>query len=764
MKKKNYVFAMLLLGVSLSLAGCGKSNPSSSSYPGLNLGYDEADIWEKLEAIGSGGNYTLAYEYAGTTYHEYYTQNYSYFEGSKMGYVGLPDYQNETEKLFYKYVINKGEVEICQALGYRESEDKKDYTPIRSASGLDYMYLLVSGIADVGVEDILTYQSGYYTDNVDLITILANVMGYGDSASLIGMITFQIVEESLVFVFYPNFQEGYEVIDGVTGTFSNIGTTRYDVLENFVASFALPTQTLTSAMLEDLQGETISLNAKVSRVWGNKAPDILEDTQYDLGKDIANVSTYYGTSGYGQVQYPSRKRYEKGQNGNAYLTYVDVHNTIQKVDSGTLFQDLFTAPVTYFEPLAFWPTEQENVYRYYGYNARWLTESLAHYDIGVTESVDVIVENGKVSKIVAKTPVYSDSYGNSYFTQAVIDVVAPRLISDLTMFTPSTANDEIATTLALFDGNTKFKANIITNKNRTNTTMVTVADQIMLVEENGYDTSEGADSTMIKIYSGYEKTAEGVVPFQVHLTEDDSGNVTGIAKASDNLMVGATLKDVIGMIACPEIFEKNSAGILTVKPMVGNLGEGVLSGKYSDYIIPDSFRLETDADGIPLSISYNYEMGEGFFLGEETIEFSEWGTAELPSHIDFGQIGLWNAPTNWKEEFTAEMYNEVVDMFGEEYVAEIPYLFSRELYGKWFLNNTAVDGYSYIHFVNMSTELEDDVYPNYAFAYAAYLEELGYVKSTDNNWGLEAYTKGDIHIRIVYNAEQVDFFIFNRLT
>lgn len=63
----------------------------------------------------------------------------------------------------------------------------------------------------------------------------------------------------------------------------------------------------------------------------------------------------------------------------------------------------------------------------------------------------------------------------------------------------------------------------------------------------------------------------------------------------------------------------------------------------------------------------------------------------------------------------------------------------------------------------MKDGLKDDVYPNYAMAYAAYLEELGYVISSDNPWGLQAYTKGDIHIRIVYNISQVDLFIFNRL-
>lgn len=760
--KKKYL-GLFVLGLCLSLVGCGKTPASSSEGPIIDLDYDAGDIWNMLNDIATGGNYTLEYQHANQTYREFYTPDYAYFEGSRMGYVGLPDYQNQEEKLFYKCVIQNGNVEIYQALGYRESENVKDYTPIRSHTGLDYMYLLVSGLADVGLEDIQYYQRGYYTENIDLITILANVMGYGGSAGLIGKITFEVIDHSLRFVFYPNFLEGYEVIDGVNGTFKNIGSTRYEILENYLASFEFPKNTMHASMLEDFTSERVSLHAKVTRIWSNQPTDELEDTEYDYANNMAYLSTYYGTSSYGKLQYPSQKRYEKGQNGNAYLTYIDVNNNVKKVDTGTSYQALFTSPKTYFEPLAFWPTAKENVYRYYGYNARWLVESLAHYDIGITESVEVTIKDGKVNKILAKTPVYYDSYGHTYYTQAEVEVVPTRLFSDLEPFVASDKQDEILTTLSLLDGSTKFKADIIANGNREHAKTIYVVDNILLMEENGYDTSEGADGTMIKSYYGYEKVAEGVVPFKVKLTEDDAGNVTGQAKASDDLMIGSTFKEVIGMVAAPEIFEKDATGNIVVRSMVGKLGEGVLSGTYGDYIIPQSFRLETDAEGIPLSITYNFEIGDGFSLGEETIEFSEWGSAELPTHIDFENIGLWNAPTNWKEEFAPEFYEEVVNMFGEEYVLEIPYIFSRELYGSWFLNNTCVDGYSYIHFVSMKDGLKDDVYPNYAMAYAAYLEELGYVISSDNPWGLQAYTKGDIHIRIVYNISQVDLFIFNRL-
>lgn len=105
---------------------------------------------------------------------------------------------------------------------------------------------------------------------------------------------------------------------------------------------------------------------------------------------------------------------------------------------------------------------------------------------------------------------------------------------------------------------------------------------------------------------------------------------------------------------------------------------GTFIGFQPNNSVGSNLGLSITAEGIPLSITYNFEIGDGFTLGEEKIEFSEWGSAELPTHIDFDNIGLWNAPTNWKEEFTPDLYKEVANMFGEEHVLEISYLFSKE--------------------------------------------------------------------------------------
>ena len=183
-------------------------------------------------------------------------------------------------------------------------------------------------------------------------------------------------------------------------------------------------------------------------------------------------------------------------------------------------------------------------------------------------------------------------------------------------------------------------------------------------------------------------------------------------------------------------------------------------------MIPESFRLNVSSEGKPTSISYNFEMGDGFYIGKETIEFSLWGNATLPSNIDFSNIGAWKQPANWKEELTSENYQILVDMFGEEFVLGLPYLYSNKIEGSWRLSDDTPEGYKRIHIYSFKEECPSSFTKNYYEEYynefINYLQELGYQKSTDNNWGIEAWAKGEHHIRVGYVADQqIDLFVFD---
>lgn len=770
--RKNF---LAIIFVSLLFTSCGgndnsssKSNSSSSSsaetlvsYP--EIPYNNEDIWNILSTIAKDGNYTLEYEYENRIFVEYYTEYYSYYSMSNTGYVALPDYNNSNEKLFYMYELeSNNQIVVGNALSLWDKENNKG-VPIRSRQNTDYMYLFVSGDASCTKEDIISNQQEYFTRNVDMITILAYTLGYGGFESLIDAVTFKLEEDNLTFKFYPNFKEGYEVIDGVTGTFKNIGTTSYPILDNFVNTYQFPEKTITEEMAQVFKQEVLSSDIKITRVWNMRPADELEDKKVDITRDKAYIETYYGNDYYPKLKYPVTSLYAKEEDGRASLNYINPNNELTSIDTGKTFDSMFPSISDYFEPLSFRANENENVYHYIGYNARRLTQVLALYDLGVTESIDITVNNGKITKIVSKTPVYYDSYGNRFYTQAVVELKETRAIPSIEVLIPTSNDTQIQNVLSLFDGSTSFNAHIVTGGLSQYATNVTVADDIILYEHNEHDTDEGASGELVKHYNGYQQVPEGLVPFTIETIEDEQWQVIGgVAKASDNTINGATIKDAIGFNAVSTVFEKNNYGQIVTRKAVGDIGNFVFSGELGYCMVPSSFRMELDADGKPLKITYNAMLDEGFYLNEEEITFSNWGTAILPEIFDFTSIGIWNAPTTWKETISARDYEEIVGLFNEEYIEQIPYLYDRRIAGDWFVNNTSAF-VNYFHFCNINYLLEKDYYKNYAEAYIAMLLDLGFVKNRDNAWGLEAYTKGNLNIRVYYDDIGVDLFIFDVL-
>lgn len=784
MKNRKIAITLLLSNI-LLLSGCNNPNSSSlssnnqssitsenseSSLPSVSWGvdYTASDVYNIIKNIADGGNYTLEYEYSDShgneyTFNDFYTEDYAYFGATGEGYIALPDYNNENDQIFYLCQVDINEkVTIKRALSYTDSVTK-ELVAIRSTDNLDYMKLVNSELANISLDDIKEYQKGYYTDNEDLIVILVNLLGYSNSVNLVDKILFHIEEQGLRFTLVPNFNEGYELIDGVNALFKDVGSTLYQPLKSYKEAYKLPEYKASNAVTAAFNNDVVSLSAKVTRIWDKFAADELQDTKFDVSNDKAYFSKYYGRPDYAKLSSPVNKYYEKDDSGNAVSVYLGMDNVVKREDTGIKFDEMFISPSKYYEANSFRSADGVN-YRYYGINARNLIKSISNYDLGIIETVDMKVENDKITQIIAKTPKYYDMSGNRFYTQAVINFDETRSFESVVSLTPNKDTESIKTVLDMFDGSTSFKADLVTDGDKTHKTTITVCNNIMLFEENTYDTSLGSSADMIKKYYGYHQTEDGLVPFNVELNEDEQGVTTGVALASDDLLEGKTLRDAIGFVGASEVFAKNNKGQIVINNTVDKVHHGVLNANYAEYIIPSSFTLSLDINNNPLKMSYNYEMDSGYYLGEETITFSEWGNATLPAHISFSQIGLWVEPTSWEEVLTPQDYQTFITVTGEDNVKMLPFLYAKELDGSWVVDYNSEVGGTYLHIfsheVNCEGTLESDFYKNYATKYAELLTQQGFVETTDNGWGLAAYNKNNLNIRIVYNEEIVDFFIF----
>ena len=768
---KSNVIKLLTLSLLFGLVACGNEASTSSStgptttiqptMPPISLGYEASDILSMLNTIGENGNYTLEYKYSTETYHEFYTEKYGYFEATGQGYVAIEDYKNPDDSIFYIFNSTNESIELGRALYNYDAENQK-HDPVRSSHSLDYMRLIASEDANIKEEDFIAHQTGYYTRNEDVKLIFANLMGYSDSVNLIDMILFKkLADDALEFKFYPNFKEGYEKIDGITGVLKNIGSTSVDFIEEFVNSYKLPANSLSDELVSVFSKDVVSLNAKITRVFKTQPSVVLQNNMIDYSANKMFVSSAYGSIYYGQVEDRVTKMYEKSDSGDAILKYIDVNNEVVSVNTGSKYDNLFEAPSKYFEGLAF-RSEGTQKYTYYGYNARWLIKSLTTYDLGVTLSCEVTVTNGKIAHIEAITPTYFLD-GIGFYTKAEIDVVTPRSIPTIESYGPNSNAATINNVLSLFNGETSFDAKIISDRDKVHTKSITVADDIFLYSEQGYDTDDGATEEMVTLYDGYKDVGDGLIPFEVEMTfERDAG----VAVANDEKLEGMTMSDMIGFTISADVLDYRW-GSITVKDNVDKIGQGVLGGRYDENIIPSSFELEVDMDGYPISISYKYEMDNGYYLGEEEIQFSNWGTATLPSHIDFSNIGTWEAPTSWATELRSELYADLVNTFGQEYVDKIPYLFAKELIDSWEIENTSADiggGTAFLHLYSHDYNTKDGVginfYKEYAKSYAELLVKNGFVETVVQEWGnFACFKKDDVHIRVTYNAEIVDIFV-----
>ena len=785
--------ALLALGLAslLTLAGCGgpssdetssdvldqtsESLSDSGPKPGVQpvdpdadpwgLGYTARGVFDALSSISTGLNYVFEFDIEGDTYQEIHTAKYSYSNLTDVGYLALPHYADASKSLYYQYSFDAlGNVLPGRALSYLDDQTN-DYVGIETGAEADCLSLITSPLCSFAVSDIKSYQKGYVSDSADLILILSTFMGVSSYADRIASVTFQIEDGNLVFAFQPNFLEGYEMIDGVGGVFSKIGSARYTPLENFLSSYALPAAMPASGSAF-LSKNLLSFDSVTTRVFEKEGIATLETTTYDRSKTGAFLSKRYGN-----LPTVNEKLYSKAEDGSAHWDYVSTDNQIRSVDLGVAFDSFLRDPWKYFEPAAFRATDKPNVYRYYGYQGRWLINAFSQYDVGLMENLEVTLGNdGSILSLYGRTPTLTDSAGNGYYTQATVNFVASRSIPTLSVLEPTSETEEIAGTLALLDGSIPFHASISVNGLSAYSTELTVADNIYLQMVNEHDTTPGADGAMIKTYTGYEVTAEGANPFAVNFPVDPDTYETsefGTAKASDNIVPDVTMKDLIGFTGSPAVFEKDAKGAIKVHSLVDNLATGVMAGTFADYIIPDSFRLTLSSTGKPLSISYYFSMDDGFYAGKDEILFSSFGTATLPENIDFSDIGIWNEPTLWQEELNASQYKILCDMFGKEWVDTLPYLYDRQIAGGWQLTDDTPEGYSRIHIFNMKGDAapsyETNHYEVFAKAYAALLESLGYEVNSNNAWGMPAYTDGEHFIRITYLADsQVDFFIFDK--
>lgn len=591
------------------------SESNSSSEVSVPITKDVAYIYNALVQMANTSNYELTYELNGMTYHDIYNEHYVYFGYGRNGGILVDSYNPEEipGKLLYQYEIDdQNNVNFLSALLDDEG------LPVDNTQIFDFMMLVNDPRYDVSQEDIVDAGNGrFYTDDKNLILILATVLGYYEYAiyDLFDRVIFTIADSGDLTVTLQMYDtEGnLTLVDVDSATFSNIGHAKLDIMEEYYQTYKLPETKLSSSLIGDISNNIVSTHSEITLHYGEDEPSVIGTSDVDInGQYLKVVSTDLQSN-------TSATSIYKNIDGKANLCGLNPKNEPVTVSYDDIAWDELNWPSENMDCLAIRQTS-DNTYHYYGLYADALAYSLTYMNLDTVKSIDFEVSNNKLSKMYIEFSESLDEQTNTvYHYSMVTDFVNVREISEPKPHSvDETENNKIK---ASFDNLTAGHRFRVTSYDfdgyTTNKYVTTVVNNVILVEET---TDSGTVS-----YGWVEKEGQ-VIPFRVE--RDKSLKVIG------ECVEGDTLDNHLDFKLSSEVFTiKQGSDLRYVpKPNLIGLEDYLFNSPFIEGMIPDSLSMIVNDDGYITRMVYNYEvdiLSGQTISGTAFIDIDQYNTAKL---------------------------------------------------------------------------------------------------------------------------------------
>lgn len=772
--KKNF-FPILGFMSLLALSACGTSSTSSSS-SGSNPGTSPStpddstslipvtptpnsskeEIYNFLKTAATETNYTLELSSGDATLHVTYNPKYIYYDLSDAGYIAIQSYKGNEDTLLYNF-SNKKSPTIENAVSYVDNGKR---IPITSTQTFNAIH---DGMNDLTLDDIQSNWDYYYSKNVNLITGFAYIINATKYVGSMEAITFAMNEAKteLEFHFIPNFTSDTDIIDSLSGKLTHLGTSSVSELDNFLASYSLPSNALSDNVLSSLSGKqsftsTVNYHYKGNVTIDQKDEVVIDENNKQITRNVSGVEN------------ASFLFYTKDTTtGHALKKYVNAENKVVKDDTGSLFDELCYQPIDLIEKDAFRETSAGE-YTYFGYDGRGFISKLIDYEPGEIFSITLKVEEQKITEIHAISTTRYDSYGNEMFYDIMIEFGGTKNFKSFSSYvdpgyTPlalaldpfssdygfyNSFTMEVQTDTSLYGYKTKV---YVAKRDNSSYTMDTI-----IFDQESVDTDEGSTGDPIHILTGYVQTDEGLAPFKV--TENNK------VIASGPVEKGKKLKDALGMDISYCLFSAldNEDGDLIRYQLhsdVDGIHGHVFGGDNVDCIVPSSLIMTVEnldvgsgyKNKVLTKIEYEFN-GENLYKGKESVTFSNYGKTVVPEELDFTTFTGWVEPTTWKDGATS-IYSELTTKFSEEQVALMPYVYQKEIEGNWGVD--VYDDGTYIWAcVFNDTYAASDVDPvseSYMAKYVEVLKANGFTEKkyplANEGQGIQLYKDG-LYVRV----------------
>lgn len=737
---------LLVVSLAMLLASCGdpsSSLPSSSINPDSSKSetsfddptpdYKAEDVFNLIKKAAESTNFTISEtvsvgETATTkTYLTEYTDKYIYYDYADAGYLALPSYDGEGT-ILYNF-SGKAAPVVENAVSYTNPETK-EVLPVKDTKTLNPLVdALKKGLQ---ASDIQLNYNYYYSRNATLIQAFAYLVGANSLAGSMAAVKFALndAKDELEFAFVPNFlgsDQDTATIDSLHAYMKLVGGTKETSLDSFLASYALPAKALDDTLLASL-GDTGAYTAKVIYSYEGQEADVVEQEDQVVYTPTER-QIRRKTKGVESTTFSSLK---KGENGNAFDTYLSAENKVVSTDTGKKWEEEVITPSSVLEKASFRTTEGSSVYTYFGYKGRKLVNDIASFDVGEVKLVELTVSEGKIVSLHAKTPLRKDTYGKTMYFDVTVTFQETAQLKEIKAAESASYGDAgydeqmemkkvlgdlgivnnkyglmntFTATIQTDTSSNNYKTTITAFKHDTSSSNYYV--DTILFDEESVDTSEGSLGDPVHIRYGYyckshSYSGDTVIPFKVG--ED------GVAYSSS-----ATFKKSFGtllnMDVSPLLFnqvkkdETTSKNVYQLREEVKDISSHILGGNNVKNIIPSSLKLTTaigktsDGHNITVLDRIEYEFnGEDIYKGKEHVDFSKWNETNAPTDVDFSTLTDWVEPKTWKDG-AKEVYTTMASSFGEDAASQLPFLYNKEIEGNW-----GIDGYY-------------DEYPKYGYAY-----------------------------------------------
>lgn len=647
----------------------GSSESSSSSSEDVDA--KKQAILDFVNAAEAGDNYTYAYSDGSFFVNNptILTSDYISYPSSEMARVALPSYEGEGQELLYDVDKVDGEYSIVAAATYTD-ELTGEAHGYHSVNELDYLALLKREDVAWGTEAIFEQSGNYMSEDGDVILIFANMFGLANYTDYVMRVLFTLDGERLYIDFIPNYKDtdgtAAPIIEGTKGVIYDVGTSFDQGVANFLASYEMPTESLSENSLNYLKGDKVTYSADLT-LYLDGIPDSYP-AKATFSYDFAAKRAKIVDSSLGN---PDASYYAEASDGTLVEQFLSPENRLVELNQGITYDEWIPDLLDLIDYKAFLKVS-DTTYRYYGYQYDKLVKGMTGAEDGMGLVVDMeakVDESGNLVEVTATSRDVLLTGTGTYHYGMTLRFGPAESIENVDVYKDE-GDEKIKTALSALTSENGYSITAYREGYPAYYEKLTVAGNVILRDTTGADLLDGP----VRIYDGYYYN-EGIAPFRV---EDDKAALYGDADPAYT-----SVDDFLGYqdIAAASL-EFDNDGYIVPRAYVKGYKDLLFLGPNGDLMDETTLRFVYDEASARIT-GYEYDV-PGFESERADIVYG----ASLPTDIDFSALGEgFTAPTSWKDG-CPELYEKLkaIEWIGDA-VDEIPYLYDPVLNDYWFFGS-----------------------------------------------------------------------------